>query len=41
MRVYENDLSALTKLDVAHHMTYFRYAGYERMFVRACVRACE
>lgn len=33
VRTYDGDLSALTKLDIAHHMTYYRYAGYERVYI--------
>ena len=36
IRVYAADRSALTKLDLAHWLTYYRYAGFERVYIYDC-----
>eukprot|EP00750_Incisomonas_marina_P022085 INCI4843.3.p1 GENE.INCI4843.3~~INCI4843.3.p1 ORF type:complete len:417 (-),score=42.60 INCI4843.3:628-1878(-) len=36
IRVYEKDLSGLTKLDLAHWLTYYRYAGFQRVYIYDC-----
>lgn len=35
-RIYANDLSAISKLDVLHWMTYYRYAGVQHIYIYDC-----
>ena len=37
-RIYANDLSAISKLDVLHWMTYYRYAGVQHIYIYDCWR---
>jgi hypothetical protein len=40
-RIYPHDLSAISRLDLLHWLTYYRYAGVQRVYIYDCWRTLD